>query len=544
MPPRRGHDDKSPKIHIPRPPNAFILFRSSFIRSNRVPGKVEGNHSTLSKIIGLCWKALPAQERRSWEEKARAAQAEHRTLYPDWRWTPEANALGKKRARKSRKTDGDDGAESSEPQPKRRSRAKDKGKARERDSEADEDLRVAKIADLVKEGKSGAELEHALEEWQASLADPPPTKRRISRRLADIPPSTSSAADPDDAAQPSTSSSSPHVFRRSPSDSAEDTPEPVRLTTHPINQHNPSHTPSPTPFYPALPRSAVPSPTITWAENTTPSSFPQPNYNQWWPTASSATPSAPDPAASSSPFGACYDPPAEITTEGLGYEQDTNFDRDYTESFGQISSDSQSHHDSSEASATQWTRNPGRNGLCAVISDPLRECDHSPTTSSPTTFPPSTTLPSVVDSPPVISTSPGGYFGSPEGTISTPPTTAAANAPFIASTYSSLTGWAGGYGDHGHGHHSAGMIPSSPEWFGSAGGWQGPQRASSSWGQQSDNLSHHNHKMPAYLEHHHPHSSSLRLHPPTPASSSTTVLQLSPDSNNSPNHSHSHSASS
>lgn len=52
MPPRRGHDEKSTKKHIPRPPNAFILFRSSFIRSNHVPGKVEGNHSTLSKIIG------------------------------------------------------------------------------------------------------------------------------------------------------------------------------------------------------------------------------------------------------------------------------------------------------------------------------------------------------------------------------------------------------------------------------------------------------------------------------------------------------------
>ena len=38
--------------YIPRPPNAFILFRSSFIRSERVPGRVEGNHSTLSKIVG------------------------------------------------------------------------------------------------------------------------------------------------------------------------------------------------------------------------------------------------------------------------------------------------------------------------------------------------------------------------------------------------------------------------------------------------------------------------------------------------------------
>ncbi|KAJ7157531.1 high mobility group box domain-containing protein [Mycena crocata] len=74
--------------YIPRPPNAFILFRSSFIRSQNVPGRVEGNHSTLSKIIGKYWHALPATERARWEDKARAAQAEHRRRYPDWRFRP------------------------------------------------------------------------------------------------------------------------------------------------------------------------------------------------------------------------------------------------------------------------------------------------------------------------------------------------------------------------------------------------------------------------------------------------------------------------
>ncbi|KAJ7111793.1 high mobility group box domain-containing protein [Mycena epipterygia] len=74
--------------YIPRPPNAFILFRSSFIRSQNVPGRVEGNHSTLSKIIGKYWHALPPAERARWEDKARAAQAEHRRRYPDWRFRP------------------------------------------------------------------------------------------------------------------------------------------------------------------------------------------------------------------------------------------------------------------------------------------------------------------------------------------------------------------------------------------------------------------------------------------------------------------------
>jgi hypothetical protein len=50
----RGRGKRAPPApsYIPRPPNAFILFRSSFIRSQNVPGRVEGNHSTLSKIIG------------------------------------------------------------------------------------------------------------------------------------------------------------------------------------------------------------------------------------------------------------------------------------------------------------------------------------------------------------------------------------------------------------------------------------------------------------------------------------------------------------
>ncbi|KAI3616774.1 hypothetical protein WG66_004257 [Moniliophthora roreri] len=72
--------------YIPRPPNAFILFRSSFIRSQKISGKVEGNHSTLSKIIGKYWRQLPPSERAEWEAKAKIAQAEHREKYPDWRF--------------------------------------------------------------------------------------------------------------------------------------------------------------------------------------------------------------------------------------------------------------------------------------------------------------------------------------------------------------------------------------------------------------------------------------------------------------------------
>ena len=51
-PQRTSHGKRRDASYIPRPPNAFILFRSSFIRDQKVTSKVEGNHSNLSKIIG------------------------------------------------------------------------------------------------------------------------------------------------------------------------------------------------------------------------------------------------------------------------------------------------------------------------------------------------------------------------------------------------------------------------------------------------------------------------------------------------------------
>ena len=37
---------------IPRPLNAFMLFRAEFVRRKHVPGSIEQNHNNLSKIIG------------------------------------------------------------------------------------------------------------------------------------------------------------------------------------------------------------------------------------------------------------------------------------------------------------------------------------------------------------------------------------------------------------------------------------------------------------------------------------------------------------
>ena len=48
---KTSHAKKREVGQIPCPLNAFTFFRSSF-KSESVPGNKEGNHSTLSKIIG------------------------------------------------------------------------------------------------------------------------------------------------------------------------------------------------------------------------------------------------------------------------------------------------------------------------------------------------------------------------------------------------------------------------------------------------------------------------------------------------------------
>ncbi|KAI6117154.1 hypothetical protein EDD16DRAFT_1018250 [Pisolithus croceorrhizus] len=177
-PERTSHNKKRDSSYIPRPPNAFILFRSSFIKSQQVPEKVEGNHSTLSKIIGalsllssllrdidfwyfLCtgkyWKTLPREEREVWEAKAVVAQAEHRRRYPDWRFRPGANALAKLKVK--------DGPANTR---RRTSHTGRKGRIESAASKKNDDARCAIIADLLVEGKTGVDLEDALRKWEDS----------------------------------------------------------------------------------------------------------------------------------------------------------------------------------------------------------------------------------------------------------------------------------------------------------------------------------------------------------------------------------------
>lgn len=132
--------------YIPRPPNAFMLFRADFVRQKHVPGSIETNHGSLSKIIGNCWRALPLEEKRIWEIKAKQEKEAHSKRYPGYRFRPVHN--------------------------------KDKCKKKEKPAPTLEDeRRCEEVAQLLLEGMKGDELAAAirmLDEKNAAMPAPQP----------------------------------------------------------------------------------------------------------------------------------------------------------------------------------------------------------------------------------------------------------------------------------------------------------------------------------------------------------------------------------
>ena len=108
----------------------------------------------------MYWKTLPREEREIWEAKAHVALAEHRKKYPDWRFRPGANALAKLKVKDNPGT-----------HKRRNSQNSRKSKGDTEPKEKSDELRCAKIADFLVEGKTGMDLEAALKEWESSPQD-------------------------------------------------------------------------------------------------------------------------------------------------------------------------------------------------------------------------------------------------------------------------------------------------------------------------------------------------------------------------------------
>ncbi|KAF9055134.1 hypothetical protein BDZ89DRAFT_1031767 [Hymenopellis radicata] len=84
---------------IPRPPNAFMLFRSDCIARIRAQLKERGGEKRqqiFSRVAGEAWHLLKPEERLVWQEKAASALAAHQAKYPGYKFAPVAKGSSRK----------------------------------------------------------------------------------------------------------------------------------------------------------------------------------------------------------------------------------------------------------------------------------------------------------------------------------------------------------------------------------------------------------------------------------------------------------------
>ncbi|KAJ7228724.1 hypothetical protein GGX14DRAFT_614642 [Mycena pura] len=84
---------------IPRPPNAFILFRSDLLKNPNIIKQAPRHQQTLSRVAGECWNLLPAEGKRYWKDQAEERLAIHQREYPDYHFKPSPRVKGKVKSR-------------------------------------------------------------------------------------------------------------------------------------------------------------------------------------------------------------------------------------------------------------------------------------------------------------------------------------------------------------------------------------------------------------------------------------------------------------
>ncbi|KAG8715018.1 hypothetical protein FRC08_011114 [Ceratobasidium sp. 394] len=83
----KNHSRRQPPGHIPRPKNAFILYRSWYVKEGFL-ADVENDHREISRIVGRIWRELPDAERDIWRAKAEEEKREHALKHPNYKYSP------------------------------------------------------------------------------------------------------------------------------------------------------------------------------------------------------------------------------------------------------------------------------------------------------------------------------------------------------------------------------------------------------------------------------------------------------------------------
>ncbi|KAI0638968.1 hypothetical protein C8Q77DRAFT_1069169 [Trametes polyzona] len=85
---RTSHSRKKKPGHIPRPPNAFMIFRSDLWNKEKIKSTVERDHRQISRIAGNLWNSLTDAERAPYQHLAEEAKKEHARKYPQYKYSP------------------------------------------------------------------------------------------------------------------------------------------------------------------------------------------------------------------------------------------------------------------------------------------------------------------------------------------------------------------------------------------------------------------------------------------------------------------------
>ncbi|TFK18840.1 hypothetical protein FA15DRAFT_674995, partial [Coprinopsis marcescibilis] len=540
--PRAPQVKRRDSTHIPRPPNAFILFRSAFIRSQQIPDRVEGNHSNLSKIIGHYWKTLPPEERAEWEAKALEAQESHRQQYPDWRFRPGPYALGKLKTKdgttssKRRNTvsssrsqpDSPIASSSASPIDKKEvePKGRGKGKAKEREGSGRSvedrelrDTRCVQIANLLVAGKKGSDLANAVEEWEGVAKGGPKApsidvsdQSSSGSRSLNASPSTYLAQIPDHFHP--TSPASPDPRRRSPRTSSQQSTTgneakraPIKgISDVPLNQMFVRQTPGhgshpisnvrgpppavhlPVPLQQIANTNMAPSTKESSLWRTDPR-YESPTFqsSNWW---------------NGSPSSSVLDRNEQAQLAGkpigpghrsqLGYEHSW---ASYDKLYGSMEDPPPDGSD-----AANWTTDPTRQGFITSMRDPCLEDDESGLSG---------TLPGSI-----LSRDFSRAVASPN--MSTSERT---QAPFLypaphnmvpslcipPTSFSTLTGWAGAFDPSGSHSRSASVQPSPLSgWFSAPAEWPIQQGHHVALARGPDDWD----ALETSVHHHHPHPGS------------------------------------
>ncbi|TFK28795.1 hypothetical protein FA15DRAFT_700691 [Coprinopsis marcescibilis] len=96
------------RIHIPRPPNAFMIYRSELVKGRVIPVNVEHRQQHLSRVAGQCWNLLSFEEKEKYHALARERLQEHKRDHPHYKFTPAPRGSRRSKAKASQQAQSED----------------------------------------------------------------------------------------------------------------------------------------------------------------------------------------------------------------------------------------------------------------------------------------------------------------------------------------------------------------------------------------------------------------------------------------------------